>query len=487
MSFVRLLEKIRRSLALRLSLWFALVFLLVVTGLFWGLYRALTHTIEERAGAELEALFSRFSEVYLRYGVEALRASVRSSAGFPGVTSLYVRLSRDGRQVLLAEVPPEWLEVQTREVPEPSRGLYVVEKVRELRIPQNARKDFLIAEGQLANGVMLEVGRSTDSRTVLFAPLRKTFWQVGGVAIVLGLAGGGLFAWSATRPIREVTRTARRILEQGQRHARVPVPPGDDELTEMARHFNTVLDKNEALLVAMRESLDNVAHDLRTPLTRLRGTAEVALQNTEDPAAAQEALADCVEESERVLRMLNTLMDVTEAESGMMKLNRQSTDLVGLLGEIAEMYSFVAEERKIEVKLELPDRCEASVDPDRMRQVLGNLVDNALKYTPEGGLVTVRAETREGWAIIRVRDTGIGVSPEEQTKIWTRLYRGDRSRSQRGLGLGLSLVKAVVEAHGGTVGVTGAPGQGSEFTVKIPVVGVSAALPGHVGSLIANG
>ncbi len=167
--------------------------------------------------------------------------------------------------------------------------------------------------------------------------------------------------------------------------------------------------------------------------------------------------------------MLKTLMDVSEAEAGMMKLNRQSIDLVELMREVAEMYSFVAEERKITVHTELPDRCEAAVDRDRVRQVFGNLVDNALKYTPEGGAVTLAASRDDGMAVIRVRDTGIGVSPEEQGKIWTRLYRGDRSRSQRGLGLGLSLVKAVVEAHGGSVGVSGAPGKGSEFVVRFPV------------------
>ncbi len=468
MFFVPWVERLHRSLAVRLTGWFALVFLLAASGLFVGLYRSLAERMEQRAGAELEVLFQHFARVYLGQGPDALKAAVRRQAVFPGVTSLFVRLSKNGQEVLFAEVPPEWFEVQMRRVPLPARGLYEVEKVRELRIPLDALRDFLIAEGQLPNGVMLEVGRSTDSRTVLLGPLRRSFWRVGSGAVLLGLIGGGVFAWSATRPIREVTRTARQIIEQGQHQARVPVPAGHDELTEMARHFNTVLDKNEALLVAMRESLDNVAHDLRTPLTRLRGTAELALRSEDDPAAAREALADCVEESERVLGMLRILMDVSEAEAGMMKLHRQRTDLVKLLREVADLYVFVAEERKIALRFEVPTRCEAEVDPNRIRQVFANLVDNALKYTPEGGIVTLLAAPEDHEAVIRIRDTGIGVSPEEQTKIWTRLYRGDRSRSQRGLGLGLSLVKAVVEAHGGTVGVTGSPGQGSEFTVRLP-------------------
>lgn len=312
----------------------------------------------------------------------------------------------------------------------------------------------------------VEVGAPVTPWTAVFAELRTSALLFALGALVLAVGGGYLLTRRGLRPVRELAATARDVIRSGDLSRRVPEHHSTDELGEVSTLFNGVLARNEALVAGMRASLDNAAHDLRTPLTRLRGTAEVALRN-HDPAAAEDALALCIEQSDQMLAMLRTLLDIAEAESGIMKLELRPVVLGRIAQDAVDLYAHVAEDKGITLTLVAPE-VTVRADPARLRQAIANLLDNALKYTPRGGTVTIETANDDNHGILRVRDDGEGIPAASLPHIWDRLYRAEPSRARPGLGLGLSLVKAIVDAHGGRVGATSELGKGSTFTLELP-------------------
>jgi signal transduction histidine kinase len=287
--------------------------------------------------------------------------------------------------------------------------------------------------------------------------------------LVVGAVGGLVIAYRGTASFRRIIRTVEEILATGA-DRRVDAGGIRGTRREVIGLVNRLLDRNAALVRSIHDSLDNVAHDLRTPMTRLRATAERALQRPDDAAAGREAIADCLEESDRVLTMLNTLMEVAEAQTGAMRLARTRVELDEVVRDVVDLYALVAEERGATVATRVSGKVAANADPTRIRQALANLLDNALKYGGKGNAVTVSLDRDGDDAVLAVADTGPGIPASDLPRIWERLYRGDRSRSERGLGLGLSFVRAIVEAHGGRAGVESEVGRGATFRIRLPAL-----------------
>lgn len=458
-------EPVRSGLGLHLAWWYAVLFLVSSLALVGITYLLLGVTLRDHDRDIVQSTLVQFASAYTRGGTTALTREIqRTQVAGPG-GPLFVRIVGRRQDLVFVSMPERWQGFDLAQLSSPSLS---GEQSWATLETGGADDDLLeVLSVRLADGVLFQVGKSTERRSALLQRFRRVLLFNFGAIIVVGLAGGAILTRTALQPVRALAETVNRIMRTGQTSARVPVQADGDAIADLSAQVNAMLDRIDAVVGGMRGALDNVAHDLRTPMARLRSTAEAAMESR-DPETLRAALADTVEESDRIMGMLNTLMDISEAETGTMALRRERTRVADLVAQTVELYEDVAEEAGIAVRTDVPADIEVDVDRPRLRQALANLLDNAIKYTPRGGSVSIQSSRSMGGVMITVSDSGPGIPEAEVSHIWTRLYRGDKSRSTRGLGLGLSLVKAIVEAHGGKVTVESQLDHGSRFRIHLP-------------------
>jgi signal transduction histidine kinase len=469
---LKLRPKQTKSINFKLSSLYSGLFIVSSLALFMILYTYIASTLKNHDRGILLTELKELETAYSMGGLKSIESVIERKRKYHHQHPLFVRIADSNNRSKNIYLPTPWTEFNVKSLEQHS----LTTQPELIQLPSIDGKSFLeVTSTRMADGSWLQIGMSTVERDRVLIRLRSTFWIIIGPLVILGFICAWLLSFYILRPIRNLLISIKTI-QTGSMDAHVPVSGTGDELDELANQFNRMLHKIAAVIQAMKECLDNVAHDMRTPITRLRNLAENALQAPENKSSQQEALGSCVEETERITNMLNTLLDISEAESGVMRLEHKEIEINKLVSNIVDAYSIIADDKSMQIHIEGDRSLTAWLDPNRMSQALGNLLDNAIKYTPAGGTIEVTYFLKNGLIVIQLKDNGIGIAPEELLRIWDRLYRGKHSSCSRGLGLGLSQVKAIIKAHNGSIEATSEPGEGSAFTIRIPLASKTAAI-----------
>lgn len=428
------LPSLLRTGVFHLTLVYMALFGASVAALSAFFYWSTIGSLERQSDSVIEAELQGLAEQYQRRGVPGLVQIIQERAARDTEgRSVYLFVTPDLRR--LAGNLPLWPEPLNRRTGWVS---FTVE-VGEVDIPARARIQ------QVGQGYMLLVGRRNDESALLEQNFRRAL--IWGIGLTTGLAliGGLLMSLQAQRRVAEINRTTRQIIA-GDLNRRIPSTGANDEYEELANNLNAMLDQIENLLSGLRHVGDSIAHDLRGPLTRLGNQLEL-LAAEKQPS--QEGLTMCAEQAERLLATFNALLRIARVESGAYRSAFANLNLSQIISDIFELYHAAAEEHSIRFTNDIAPNVHVFGDRELLAQAVTNLLDNAIKYSPDGGRIHVSLATQENRAIVTVSDNGPGIPASERERVFERFARLDQARSKAGNGLGLALVKAVTEQHGG--------------------------------------
>jgi signal transduction histidine kinase len=439
--------KLFRTTTFRLSLSYLALFSAAAAVAVFFIYWNTTVLLSRQLNQTIEAELTGLAEQYRAGGLDQLVRIVAERSETPG-NSLYLVADKDGKQLAgnLSAVSPQLWE-----------SVGPVEFVYSRPASGGVERRLAFANVfRLPGGYRLIVGRDIEDRRELSRLILNTMlWGLGAMALV-GIGGGYWVSRKLLTRIDGLAATTRTIMA-GDLAGRLPVSGSGDELDRLSQSVNLMLARIEQLMAGLREVSDNIAHDLKTPLNRLRNRVEEALREPQDETAYRDVLERTIEEADGLIKTFNALLSIARLEAGAGGENRDTLDMAALVQDVAELYEPVAEERGIALKAQAADPIIIHGDRQLLGQALANLIDNALKYgAPSAGAgngyapeVDVQADARGGVARIVVSDRGPGVPDTERVRVLSRFVRLEESRSEPGSGLGLSLVAAVARLHGG--------------------------------------
>lgn len=452
------------SLLFRLTLLYTLAFTLLAILSFAVFYYRIYSVTMERTDEELLGEINYYSQFLAESGLAGLQKRLIQETDAEDPEEEFYRLINFNGEVLTTSDMSAWgsvdwadviVELKTTEIN------HIFQTVTLAEDDETAR----VISAVIGQDTILQIGESLEEADEYLGIFLNLFSILTGVLIIASAFIGWYLARRALTDMADVTRTAEDI-SRGEYDRRVEVKGQFKEIDRLGMTFNHMLDRIQILLRSMKEINDNIAHDLRSPLARIRGIAEMTLTDDKSMSDYKEMAINTIEECDSLIEMINTMLDITEAEAGVNGAKVTEFDLVVLITDACELFRPVADEKKLDLAVNLPESILFWGDIKKMQRIVTNILENAIKYTPEQGRVTVSAMAQNGQVQIVVKDSGIGISEKDLPHIFERFYRCDRSRTQGGVGLGLSLAKAFVKSMNGKIEVSSTMSMGSIFTVS---------------------
>ncbi len=470
-----------RSIRFRLTVWYAglLAALLALFGVsvYFGLARYLEWSLKDSLAKQAQQIaLSHLADVGIT-GEDYVIGEIREHYA-PEINSRFVRVTRsDGSLMYVSGVPQDGSFDPTGLLP--PVGINEA-GTREVHLPQGDGELLLYTMPFIARDgsrFLVETGAPYDAIESVLHGLLLTL--VLGLPVIVALSiGGGYFVMRrALKPVDALTESAERITSRNL-NERLPIVATGDELERLSVSLNSMVARLDAAFTHIRRFSADASHELRTPLTVLRGELEAVAQEPHLTAEMREMIGSALEETERLAKIVESLLVISRLDAGEARMERARFDLAELMAATIEQLRLLAEDKDITLVSDAQGTVEVEGDRARLKQVVVNLVDNAIKYTPAGGRVEVRVTREDDHALLEVNDTGVGVPAEALPHIFERFYRVDKARSRAvgGTGLGLAIVKSICTAHGGRVKVESTENKGSRFQVQLPAPSAASRL-----------